>query len=38
MSKYYAVCDLGTYKPLDASAFEPYPEEWKARQRNTLQP
>jgi hypothetical protein len=36
MNKYYGLYDLGQYKPYDSTAFEPYPEEWKSRQLNTL--
>ena len=37
MSKYYAMYDMGLYKPFDSSAFDPYPEELKARQLKIIE-
>lgn len=37
MSKYYAMYNMGTYKPFDSSAFEPYPDELKARQLRAIE-
>lgn len=36
MSKYYAMYDMGPYKPFDSSALDPYSEELKARQQRII--
>lgn len=37
MSKYYEMFDLGTYKPFDSSAFDPYSDELKERQLKAIE-
>jgi hypothetical protein len=37
MSKFYAMYDMGPYKPFDSSGMDPYAEELKARQQKIIE-